>query len=792
MSAAFESQSQGSRPPEGDPAGSRRALVGTAVVTRTPLDARLAFRTALARYKGARLAAIRLAQGCLSEIERSRPAGIAEEITEHFNQPTVLGALTPKLPACSRLALGLFVVTESTSMSLLGLCRALQMLGTEPSTAILELLELGLLAIEPDSQASAVDDLTSALKRGIQDGAAVLAHPAILHAVRPIRPEGKLPALHGPVGVTRESDGLEVILRLAALWQRAGAQPLRQTEHGVLYKRDRARIVEDPVLASPVADAMAPLPGLAILWLELAQRLGVVERDESGQKLLAASPSFWSDHAVHLHQMIATAWLGLRTWHEPCGAAIPSVVDNLAVPYLRPALLLWLATLKETEWIALDDLAQHLSAHAPEWHNRWLTDALPHDRRIPKIVESPARRSRRAAGSHREARPDTDSEEPSTMAPGVRLLESILLGAAYPLGLVRAGEEQRTGRRSVQLTPLGRYILTMGPTPHPRAAFDQFLFVQPNFEMIAYRQGLTPQLAGRLSRFAWWSQIGAALELKLTRESVEFGLEGGMTAELMLETLNRHSQRPLPVGVVDAVRTWATRRERVTYYAAATLIEFGSRQDRDSALATWPEGHGEGPTAVAERFLLVDDERSIPFDRFRLVGARDYRRPPEVCVTIASDGVSMELDPARSDLLVDAELHRFADELAPADERTRSAESGPRRFVVTIASLRRGMSRGLNSHQLAEWYARRTGGEIPPAVRLLLAARVARVLPLEANRLTVLTLPTAELLDGLLQHPATCAWLGDRLGPTAVVIPEDHLAGLRKALQDIGIELDVR
>ena len=33
------------------------------------------------------------------------------------------------------------------------------------------------------------------------------------------------------------------------------------------------------------------------------------------------------------------------------------------------------------------------------------------------------------------------------------------------------------------------------------------------------------------------------------------------------------------------------------------------------------------------------------------------------------------------------------------------------------------MSRGVTPPQLAEWYARRTGGEIPPAVRLLLAPR---------------------------------------------------------------------
>ena len=35
----------------------------------------------------------------------------------------------------------------------------------------------------------------------------------------------------------------------------------------------------------------------------------------------------------------------------------------------------------------------------------------------------------------------------------------------------------------------------------------------------------------------------------------------------------------------------------------------------------------------------------------------------------------------------------------------------------------------------------------------------------------VLTLPSVGLLDGLLQHPATSPWLGDRLGPKAVADP---------------------
>ena len=141
------------------------------------------------------------------------------------------------------------------------------------------------------------------------------------------------------------------------------------------------------------------------------------------------------------------------------------------------------------------------------------------------------------------------------------------------------------------------------------------------------------------------------------------------------------------------------------------------------AMESWPRGDGDGASRRSPspiRFLLMEDERTIPFDRFRMAGSRDYRRPPDVCVAVEPDGVSMALDPARSDLMVDAELGRFADE-RPA-HRPGAAEPARRRFVVTAASLRRGLERGLTPQDLAEWYARRTGGEIPPAVRLLLAS----------------------------------------------------------------------
>jgi hypothetical protein len=746
----------------------------------SPDQSRQAYRAALGRYKGARLAAIRLAQGLPPEGDRIRPAAGAEELTQHLDQPAAVEALAARVPIGSRLALSLFAVTERTSMPVAGLSHALATLGAEPVAALVRLLELGLLVIEPNADLGPIDDFATALMRTNEADPRILVHPTVPHAVRTVRPEERLPAISVPVVQVRESDGLEPVLRLGALWQRAGVEPIRRTQHGDLYKRDRERIHEDPVLTGPIADALVPLPGLARLWLELARHVGVLELDTSGQRLQAAPPGFWIDNAVHLPHMIATGWLALERWHELADPAAERVVDDPAVPYLRPALLSWLATLGDGEWVALDDLATHLRARYPAWDR---THLAANPRSGPGISPSP---SRRRTPTHGRSGPSPDASPHDR-----NLLESILLGAAYPLGLVRAAEEAGSGRRVAQLTPLGRYALAAGPTPPPRPTFDQFLFVQPNFEMIAYRQGLTPRLVGRLSRFAWWSQLGAAVEMKLTRASIELGLSGGLTPEAMIETLTRHTQRPLPAGVVDAIRTWATRRERLTYYAAATLIEFGTAAERDQALESWPPDGREPPTPVAERFLLVEDERTIPFDRFRLVGSRDYRRPPEACVTIEPDGVSMALDPARSDLLVDAELGRFADVLPPpgeAPERSREAEA--RRYAVTPASLRRGVSRGVNPQQLADWYARRTGGGIPPAVRLLLAPRTTRVPSLKVIRLTVLNLPSAELLDGLLQHPATSPWLGDRLGPKAVTIPDENLSSLQKALKELGIGVE--
>ncbi len=710
----------------------------------------IAYRAALKKYDGSRLVEIHAALGGadLGGKPTRLPEAIADRLAESRTAERMVGGLGHG----PRVALGLFALTETAAWPAAGLGLGLACLGVEAEAAIRRLLELGLVAVKVGDSLEAVYDYDRAI--GLQAAQATLyAHPSALNAARTMLPEGEGPPAVESVRQVREADGLEPILRLAAVWQRIEEGPIRQTQHGTFFKRDRERLEDDPVLAGPIADAIEPLPDMALLWIALARGVGLVVPEEGSDRLIAAPPDFWAENAVHLPQMVATRWLALRDWHEQAGMRQEGSPVDLAVPFLRASVLTWLAARPEPGWTAVDDLAGHLDALAPGWHRPLLSD--------PGTI--------RAAGG-REA------------------LDAIVLGSAYQLGLVRSAEEVPGGRRVVQLTPLGRYSLALGPPPPPRPTFDHFLFIQPNFEVIAYRQGLTPTLIGQFSRFARWSQVGAALELKLTPESVYRGLEGGLTTDAMLERLGRHSSRPLPAGVAEALRTWAGRRDRVTYYGSATLVEFASPEELEAALLLFPESRKAAPVRITDRLLLVEDEASIPFNRFRMAGSRDYRRPAETCVDVEGDGVGLSLDLGRSDLLVDAELARFADEL-PNRQRPDGASTPRRRFVVTPGSLARAAENGMTPAQMARWFEQRTGEEVPAAVRLLLHAAGPGVGPFPIRRPLVLTTPTADLLDGLLQHPRTGEFLDERLGPTTAIIPDDAIDGLRQALVELGLAL---
>ena len=65
-----------------------------------------------------------------------------------------------------------------------------------------------------------------------------------------------------------------------------------------------------------------------------------------------------------------------------------------------------------------------------------------------------------------------------------------------------------------------------------------------------------------------------------------------------------------------------------------------------------------------------------------------------------------------------------------------------------------------------------------------------KVPALTTSRPLVLNTPTAEVLDGLCQHPETRNWVGTRLGPTSAIIPDDFLPRFREGLQRLGLSLN--
>src|SRR5205814_3159627 len=123
------------------------------------------------------------------------------------------------------------------------------------------------------------------------------------------------------------------------------------------------------------------------------------------------------------------------------------------------------------------------------------------------------------------------------------------------------------------------WLLGLAERPPAPGVYAQTLLVQPNLEVVAYRQGLTPGLVAALTRFASWKTLGAACTLQLEPATVYRALESGETFESIRRALERHGTRPVPPAVLDSLRTWSDKRDRITVYPSATLLEFASAHD---------------------------------------------------------------------------------------------------------------------------------------------------------------------------------------------------------------------
>lgn len=545
-----------------------------------------------------------------------------------------------------------------------------------------------------------------------------------------------LPASPAPAALatTQTADGLDWLLRLAVLWQQVLAAPLRRTQQGAYFKRDQERLTQDDRLTGVGGDQPAELPDAGFLLAELAERLGLLRQAE-GDLQAGDLPAAWEDGLPDALADVWAAFLRVRQWNPVDGWRVDDATPA-GTSYASAILLavLLLARLDPAAWIAPARVQAWIQKRHPFWKG--------------------------------------DSVRPSRLKPW---LADWLLAFAYPLRLVHLHKDD-AGGWLVRATPLARWLVGQGGRPDAEPAFPQTLLVQPNLEILAYRQGLTPALVARLSQFATWKALSPACTLQLEPETVYRALEAGESFETIKATLERHGTRALPPAVVDLLRTWSNKRDRITVLPAGVLLEFASAADLEDAFT-----RGLQAIRLAPALALVGSEDEIDFKHFKLTGSRDYTMPSEKCVTVEADGVTLAVDATRSDLILETELPRFADALpspAGADRRL---------YRLTPASLRRGRDAGLTPATLEAWFTQRTGQPLSAAARLLLQG--PELATPTVRRCLVLHVAEPEIADGLVQWPETRGLIAARLGPTALAVEEGQLPRLRETLAALGITL---
>jgi hypothetical protein len=664
---------------------------------------------------------------------------LVERIQAALSNPVVLDRRLKELPAACRHLLALIGHSRQPRWNVGSLVEMLVAIGhTDGLAPVIELLETGLLIPVVGATHINGESVIRGRVPSFEQWLAtanllprqVLASP--LAITRALGEDHGLPACPGVADATdetgmRESDGLEWLLRLAVLRQQVVGGPLRRTQQHDFFKRDLERLRGDPLL-NGTPDAPAMPDDTALFTVALALAAGLLREQDS--ELTAEDFSLaWTGS---LADVLAELWASLpmiegwdpgRGWQPDAGAAHPHASAGLLA-------MLLLSRLPDDKWADPEAIDAWMGKHHPYWKG--------------------------------------SAEQPVGMVP-------FLLGVAYLLRLVQARPGPR-GKTLVRLSPTGRWVLGLADKPPPPPSFPQTLLVQPNLEILAYRQGLTPSLIVALGRFATWKGLGPACTLQLEPQSVYRGLEAGDTFANVVQTLERHGMKALPTAVLDSLRTWSNKRERLTVYAAAALFEFSSADEMAEAIA-----RGLPAQRLTDRLAVVASEGDIEFRHFRLTGTRDYTLPPEQCVEVEVDGVTLNVDLIRSDLLLEIEVQRFAEPAAAAGAH------GRRLYRLTPSSLAAARQQGVTAAFLGRWFEQRTGQPLSPAARLLLTG--GEMPSPELRSQIVMHVATVDIADGLQQWPGTRSLIQARLGPTALAIEEAHVVMLTERLTDLGIQV---
>lgn len=548
-------------------------------------------------------------------------------------------------------------------------------------------------------------------------------------------PEGAEILVPDTLAPVLQADGMEFPLRMSVLLQMVHKDPLRKNQQGGFFKRDLENLRANSMLSADPSDRLIEVPDLGVLLTEIGLKLGILIPKESELHPGTFSAS-WDEGLLSVLTEIWAALPAIDSWN-PC-IGLNDNPEDRSNPYNSACLVavLALGNLPSEQWVDPELLESWVIDHHPYWKDR-------------------------------------ESIRPSRLK---GWLVKFLLGIAFQIRMIQA-TKLLGGKYLVRLSPVGRSILGLQKENDLQDVIAKTLLVQPNLEILAFRQGLNPALARDLTNLATLKSIGPACQMLLEPESVYFALETGLRYEDICGLLERHGTRPTPQAVLDAIKTWSNKHERIMIYASATLLEFPTAQDLDNALS-----RGLPALKISDRFAVATSEEGIDFSQYRLTATRDYGLMPEKCVQVESDGVTLVVDISRSDLLLETELPRFADFVEDASSQQR------RVYKLSPETLKKADQVGYTPTALEDWFQQRLGHSLTPAIQLILGAKSDAVPP-RFETMLVVHLENELITDGIMQWPETSQWIHSRLGPCALAVASESLEKLRKALEQAGHKL---
>ncbi|RMF33652.1 MAG: hypothetical protein D6759_06675 [Chloroflexi bacterium] len=636
------------------------------------------------------------------------------------------------------------------------------------------------------------------LKRSLKPGPSLYIPPTIRKHLPSPDPE----LLQRPARVSRiQSASARTLQRdLYLYWSYVRDHRVQVTLKGEVYKRALRELANS--LLTPIKlekkQGERDVPYLLFLrrllmslnLLTLRGRKDLIANDAS--HFLAADP------AQRVRRSFE-AWLDGDFWNELYDQPLPHVsitTGGGALPYPTPKpivearrqvvrFLQKLSKPSAQDWVALSNLIEAIRVEAYEF-------LLPRNYRARSssyyysyyyygpLYKTPYAAHRNPLGWTFQG---VTSEEEGWDLVEAPFIANVITGPLHWLGLVDLGYGD-AGQDPVayRLTPLGAWLLGLGPPVEIPTEKQGRIIVQPNFQILAM-DPVSDQTLATLDIFADRISAERAIEYRMSRESVYRGQQQGWSAQRIIAYLEEVSGGKLPQNVVVSLQEWQALHERITLYRRVVLVHAQDPEVLDR-LSRHPNltkllHHRPAPTAALVHPRQVDALIKALGTAGVLPVVTRQAGKEENCLVADEEG-NLRLVHRTPSIYLARRLDRFAERV---DDH---------HYRITPDSVQKALEQGLDAPAILQELSVLHQGPLPFRLTVRVKAWAHHYGDAALQSLTLLQLRDQAALQELLQDPEVGPFLR-RFNPpperALALVTQDDLETLRRLLTERGMAL---